>query len=191
MNGSAELRKGDLLPGGSICEEEYTRQPQWQIWRTDRGFALIVPAEQAESWIEQGRTEPGLFLPVTEDWYAAETDHFELLSCAGYGPYPKNGTETEAIARAMIRTRSAEPEVHLGGSFYLPMLPRLLPMGSGGDAERDPRTLGFWLTGGMNAPFTDRQRMLSWVPGMTANLYQEIMKEAGWQETAPTPHRNP
>ena len=185
MKEALELRKGDLLPGGSTCVAEYTRQPAWQIWQTDRGYALIVSAETEAGWREQGQTEPGLFLPVTEEWYAVETENYELLSSAGFGPFPRTGTETIQIARTMIRTRKEHPEERLAGAFFLPMLPGLLTVGTGKDADRDPWTLGFWLTGGMSAPFTDRRRMLSWVPGMTADIYQEILREAGWEETAP------
>lgn len=185
MSGMGQVGKGDLLPEGSVCVEAYARQPDWQIWRTDRGVALIVPAGQLNRWTESGQIEPGLFLPLAEDLYAVETQNFEMLSSAEFGPFPRTGTQALEIARSFMRTRRADPGAGLARAFYLPQLPRLLTMGGACDVERDPWTLGFWLTGGMNAPFTDRKRMLSWIPGMTDELYQQIMEGLGWEETTP------
>jgi len=179
------LKKGDFLPGGSVCTELYTKQPDWQIWRTDRGFALVISAGLLEDWMEKGQVEPGFFLPMTEDLHAAETQNYEIISSAEFGPYPETGIQAMEIARAFMRTRQADIKASLSRAFFLPQLPYLLSGSGAGETERDPWTLGSWLTGGVNVPFTDKKRMLSWIPGMTEDLYQEIMQGLNWEETAP------
>lgn len=185
MSDMERIKAGDLLPEGSVCVERYARQPDWQIWRTDRGYALAVLPERLALWLESGQVEPGLFLPLTESVFVAETRNYEMLSSAAFGPFPRTAAQTLEIARCFMRTRQANPGAGLAQAFYLPQLPCLLTQGGACDAERDPWTLGFWLTGGMNAPFTDRKRMLCWVPGLTEELYGQIMEELGWTETAP------
>ena len=189
MSSQREPRPGDILPGGSVCGEKYARQGDWQIWQTQSGYALFVSAARADAWAEQGMAEPGIFLPYSEELRVAETDRFELISSSDFGPYPKTAGQTEALVKAFVQTRKLFPEARLAHALYLPQLPFLLTFGSGNDAEQDPWTLGRWTAGGMNIPFTDRNRMRTWAPWITEGLYADLMRLLHWEETDPQPIR--
>ncbi|MBR0227387.1 MAG: ATP-binding protein [Clostridia bacterium] len=177
-------KKGEFLPSGHALREEYIEKDEWQIWKTEAGSALCVSAALHQTWLETGLIEPSVFLPVSEDCFAAEDECFGLISSSAAGPYPRNGQEAMSIAAAFKKTRGMFGRISLSRSFYLPQMPYLLSYGEGDeDAEQDPWTLGRWLTGGMNIPFTDRKRILTWAPGMTDTLYDEILSLFGWEET--------
>ncbi len=182
-----EPKPGDILPGGSVCGKKYARQREWEIWETQNGNALFVSASQAEAWAENGMVEPGLFLPYTENLCVAETDHYELISSADFGPYPKTGMQVESLVKAFVQTRKRFPDARLAHSLYLPQLPFLLTFEGEKDADQDSWILGRWTSGGMNIPFTDRNRIQTWVPGMTGILYDELMKLLNWEETESQP----
>ena len=77
------------------------------------------------------------------------------------------------------------PDSRLGSALFVPNLPFLLTTRDGEDHAEDAWTLGRWFSGGMNTPFTDRERMLTWVPGLTEEMYRELLLKFGWEETAP------
>ena len=185
MSGMTDPRAGDLLPGGGILTERYAMGGEWQIWLTKNGSALCVSPALCEDWIGRGFTEPGLFLPAEGGYMAAETEGLTRFSSASHGPYPRTGLQAMEIARAFFRARRSLGPVPLSRALFLPCLPHLLPLGDGDDSEGDPLTLGRWLSGGMNVPFTDRARMLEWTPGLTESAWREIMDLFGWRETAP------
>ncbi len=180
-----EMKKGDLLPGGGVLSEEYIRKKDWRIWKTLSGSMLCVSSGLHGSWLDSGLVEPGVFLPFSEDDYVAEEDGFGLVSSSEAGPYPRTGQEALAVAEALRRTRGLFPDACLARSFFLPRLPYLLFCGGEADPDRDPWTLGRWVSGGMNIPFTDRSRILAWAPGMTETLYTQVLDLFGWSETAP------
>ena len=185
------IQAGDTLPGGSVLKERSARLGAWQIWRTDNGSALLASPELTRQWEEEGQTEPGIFLPLNESWFFLEEAHYGLISSAEAGPYPRTSQETAALAETFLRTRKACPDGHLGSALYVPRLPYLLLCGTGADRQEDPWTLGRWVAGGMNAPFTDWERMRTWAPGLTEDLYRTLLAGFGWQETAPEKLREP
>ncbi len=177
------LEKGDLLPGGCKVTEEYIRKGDWQIWKTQKGSVLCVSPVLHQTWLELGLTEPGVFVPMPGNCLIAEDDDFGLISSSTAGPYPKNLQEVLAIVSALRATRKISKKLCLSQSFFLSRLPCLLPFGHGADPGSDSLTLGRWLTGGMNVPFTDRDRICNWTPGMTDSLFEEILDLFGWEET--------
>ena len=177
------MKKGQLLPSGNALTEAYIERDEWQIWKTRAGSVLCVAFGLYQTWLEMELIEPGVFLPMSEDCFAAEDEAFGLISSSAFGPYPRNGQEALAIAAAFQKTRSMLHNIGMAHCFYLPQLPHLLPCGGDDDAGQDPWTLGRWLTGGMNVPFTDRSRILTWAQGMTDTLYEEILALFGWEET--------
>ena len=185
------LRPGDLLPGGSILKERTARLAGWQIWRTETGSALLADAALVLRWEDEGQTERGVFLPLNDAWFALEAGDYGLISSAEAGPYPRTVQQTAALAEAFLRTRKAFPDGHLGSALYVPQLPCLLLPGQGEDRKEDPWTLGKWVSGGMNAPFTDEKRMLSWAPGLTEDLYRSLLNAFGWRQTPPEKLREP
>ena len=185
MSGKQGLNKGDILPSGNTLVEAYVAREDWQIWKTQAGSALCVSSAMHQAWMEAGLIEPGVFLPLAGDLFAAEDERFGLISSSAFGPYPRNGQEALAIAEAFEKTRKMFHQCGLSHAFYLPQLPWLLPYGKDVDEDQDPWTLGRWLTGGMNVPFTDRKRICAWAPGMTDILYDQILGLLGWEETQP------
>ena len=185
------IHPGDTLPGGSVLKERAARLGAWQIWRTENGSALLASPELVMRWEEEGQTERGIFLPVNEAWFVLEEENYGLISSAEAGPYPRTCRETASLAETFLRTRKAFPDGHLGSALYVPRLPYLLLPGKGEDRQEDPWTLGRWISGGMNAPFTDRERMLSWAPGLTEDLYRTLLSGFGWKETPPEKLREP
>lgn len=183
MNGNGK-RPGDVLPGGNVLEDLYAERDEWQIFSTQLGSALLVSAGLHQTWLDLGLIEPGVFLPVTADIFAAEDESYGLISSSIAGPFPRNGQEAMDIASAFQRTRAMFGNVGLSQAFYLQKMPYLLPCGAGDDAEQDNYTLGRWLTGGINVPLTDRSRIMTYVPGMTDTLYQEMLALFGWTVTA-------
>ena len=183
MNRKWNLKKGDTLPSGNTLTEAYISKDEWQIWKTQAGSVLCVSSAMHQAWLDMGLIEPGVFQPVSEDCFAAEDENFGLISSSSFGPYPQTGQDALAIAAALQKSRTMLYHTDLSRSFFLPQLPYLLPYGGENDAEQDPWTLGRWLTGGMNVPFTDRTRILAWARGMTDTLYEEILILFGWEET--------
>ena len=183
MSRKTGVKKGDILPSGNTLTEMYTGNDEWQIWKTKAGSALCVSSAIHQTWLDQELIEPGFFLPTGEDVFAAEDEHFGLISSSTSGPYPRNGQEALAIATALQKTRRMLSNSCLSQSFYLSQLSWLLPYGEGDDEKQDSRILGRWLTGGMNVPFTDKARICTWTPGMTDMIYEEILDLFGWEET--------
>ena len=186
-----QIQPGDTLPGGSILKERAAKVGAWQIWRTEGGSALLASPELVKQWEEEGQAEPGIFLPMNEAWFVLEEAQYGLISSAEAGPYPRTLQETAALAETFLRTRKAFPDGHLGSALYAPSLPYLLMPGKEEDRKEDPWTLGRWISGGMNAPFTDWERMRSWAPGLTEDLYRTLLSGFGWQETPPEKLREP
>ena len=178
-------KKGDQLPAGGTLRTRYAQDADWQIWTTDEGSALLVANALHEAWLDQGLLEPGVFLPLGTGSLCAEVRLPEFVSSAQDGPAPQSATQAFALASCLAHTRRAMPDAHLSHALYLPLIPHLLPTAEGPDPERDPQTLGRWLTGGMDVPFTDRKRMIEWVPGMTEDTYNTLLGLLGWQETTP------
>lgn len=184
MSAQTQLHAGETLPNGSVLVNLYASKDTWQIWNTDKGSALLVSPELCDTWIELGYVEPGIFLPCAGGLNALETEGFPSVSSLEVGPYPNSGLEATDMAKLFAYSRKTLGGVRLGDSLFAPQLSHLLPVGEGDDRDRDPWTLGKWLTGGMNVPFTDGARMRSWVPGLTDSLYDELLDLFGWEETA-------
>ncbi len=186
MNPLEWARTGENLPLGGTLQEMLANRPDWQIWRTDSGYALIVSPELHSFWLEGGFLEPGVFLPISSGAYATETDRLGFVSSAEAGPVPQTISRAEGVLRSFLTARSAfGTQVRLVHALYVSSLPYVLPVGSGADTQEDKYTLGRWLTGGMNVPFTDEERMLRYAPALTLSLYREMLSLLGWQAEAP------
>ena len=179
------IQKGMQLPDGGRAETLCCEQDNWQIWRTNVGFALCIQRQLAESWMDSMLMEPGLFLPVSEEIYAVETGMDGYITSLDLGPYPKTRSQIEAMVHAYVSARTACQGVSLEGALYLSRLPCLLPVKWEKDEKNDALLLGRWVTGGMYVPFTDRERILRWTPALTESTYQALLTMLSWEETSP------
>ena len=181
----SEPQTGEQLPQGGVLRQRYIKRPGWQIWLTDTGSALCVSPQLHESWLDAGFVEPGVFLPLPCGMLTAEAALPDMISASAEGPYPQSGSQAMAIVQAFARSREEWKSTPLGLCFYLPQLPHLLPLAGGEGPDRDAWVLGRWLSGGVNVPFTDGQRMRAWTPGLTESMYLDLLALFDWQETSP------
>ena len=110
MSGKQGLNKGDSLPSGNTLVEAYVAREDWQLWKTQVGSALCVSSAMHQAWMEAGLIEPGVFLPLAGDLFAAlyvlsggpPGAPEEAMAAFGQAGLVPEGTETICLHIASI-----------------------------------------------------------------------------------------
>ncbi|MBP3655164.1 MAG: ATP-binding protein [Clostridia bacterium] len=98
-----------------------------------------------------------------------------MISSVEHGPYPSRREQAEAFLQTLLRTRERFGRVSFGDALYIAQFSVLLPTFTGIQGQDDARVLGRWLTGGVNIPVTDTERVRRYAPWLTEGVLSSIL----------------
>ena len=184
MSIDAWLPANFLLPDDQRSRRVTFAGPNWQIYETDVGTAVLAQTELAGRWRDAGLVSDSQLSSVV---IAGES--FEILTVRGRGNCrpiadciaPQSAKETRQFAMAFQASRASVPDASLHDALYVHEIARLLPTWSLSPPMEDDVLFGQWLTGGVPVSVHAVRRLRTLTSWMGPQNLATTCKLAGFE----------
>lgn len=173
------------LPDGSRIGRLLYRALDWQIYEVlnDNSSALVVHESLALRWIELNLIPDSLMTEFT----FGETQYRAIVAEEGWRlepiydcSSPQTKEECIAFTQSFRETRKINQTVPLHDALYVERFSRLLPTWSIAESASDERTVGRWLTGGVDIPVTSFRRIVNLLGWLQKREVEELIECSGF-----------
>ena len=174
------LNPNDALPNGDRVKDFYVGAREWQLYTTARGGqALVVEGALHQRWLDMDALEPGIFEEDASGRLIWAARSGEWIASMQFGPYPASAPQARAFVQTLKRSRSRFGRVSFADALYIAQFSLLLPTQSGAPEADDARVVGRFLTGGINVPVTDTDRVKRYAPWLPEGALSALLDELG------------